>query len=180
MQTVQAIDSRRAQKEKFSTCWDFAFEIMTELLYFSVSSKSVRNHNCRTYLPCAFMGNFPISLVTLAMLSEIYYELGQVSVNNRLNFATLLIINISLRLLKTLWQRHVEKESHPREAGVEYTPGPSRSAQHSMRVCPSIVTITIHSIWYYYVWHNPPAILLGECSFLLLWNNLVLAFNQDV
>ena len=141
MQTVQAIDSRRAQKEKFSTCWDFAFEIMTEPLYFSVSSKSVRNHNCRTYLPCAFVGNLPISLVTLAMLSEIYYELGQVSVNNRLNFATLLIINISLRLLKTLWQRHVEKESHPREAGVEYTPGSSRSAQHSMRVCPSIVTI---------------------------------------
>ena len=62
------------------------------------------------------------------MLSEIYHGLGKVSVNNRLNFATLFIINISLRLLKTLWHRHVEKESHPREADVEYTPGSSRSA----------------------------------------------------
>ena len=97
MQTVQPIDFRRARKENFSTCWDFAFEIMNEPLYFSVSSESVSNPNCRTCLPCACVGNFPISLVSLAMLSEIYHGLGKVSVNNRLNFATLFIITISLR-----------------------------------------------------------------------------------
>ena len=97
MQTVQPIDFRRARKENFSTCWDFAFEIMNEPLYFSVSSESVNNPNCRTCLPCACVGNFPISLVSLAMLSEIYHGLGKVSVNNRLNFATLFIITISLR-----------------------------------------------------------------------------------
>ena len=70
---------------------------MNEPLYFSVSSESVSNPNCRTYLPCACVGNFPISLVSLAMLSEIYHGLGKVSVNNRLNFATLFIITISLR-----------------------------------------------------------------------------------
>ena len=52
---------------------------------------------CRTCLPCACVGNFPISLVSLAMLSEIYHGLGKVSVNNRLNFAILFIITISLR-----------------------------------------------------------------------------------
>ena len=97
MQTVQPIDFRRSRKEKFSTCWDFAFEIMNEPLYFSVSSESVNNPNCRTCLPYACVGNFPISLVSLAMLSEIYHGLGKVSVNNRLNFATLFIITISLR-----------------------------------------------------------------------------------
>ena len=97
MQTVQPIDFRRARKENFSTCWDFALEIMNEPLYFSVSSESVSNPNCRTCLPCACVGNFPISLVSLAMLSEIYHGLGKVSVNNRLNFATLFIITISLR-----------------------------------------------------------------------------------
>ena len=70
---------------------------MNEPLYFSVSSESVSNPNCRTCLPCACVGNFPISLVSLAMLSEIYHGLGKVSVNNRLNFATLFIITISLR-----------------------------------------------------------------------------------
>ena len=97
MQTVQPIDFRRARKENFSTCWDFAFEIMNKPLYFSVSSESVSNPNCRTCLPCACVGNFPISLVSLAMLSEVYHGLGQVSVNNRLNFAILFIITISLR-----------------------------------------------------------------------------------
>ena len=97
MQTVQPIDFRRARKENFSTCWDFALEIMNEPLYFSVSSESVSNPNCRTCLPCACVGNFPISLVSLAMLSEVYHGLGQVSVNNRLNFATLFIITILLR-----------------------------------------------------------------------------------
>ena len=97
MQTVQPIDFRRARKENFSTCWDFALEIMTEPLYFSVSSESVSNPNCRTCLPCACVGNFPISLVSLAMLSEVYHGLGKVSVNNRLNFATLFITFISLR-----------------------------------------------------------------------------------
>ena len=97
MQTVQPIDFRRARKENFSTCWDFAFEIMNEPLYFSVSSESVSNPNCRTCLSCACVGNFPISLVSLAMLSEVYHGLGKVSVNNRLNFATLFIITISLR-----------------------------------------------------------------------------------
>ena len=52
---------------------------MNEPLYFSVSSESVGNHKCRTCLSCVCVGNFPISSVTLAMLSEIYYELGQVS-----------------------------------------------------------------------------------------------------
>ena len=79
MQTVQPIDFKRARKENFSTCWDFAFEVMNEPLYFSVSSETVSNHNCGTCLSCACVGNFPISSVTLAMLSEIYYELGQVS-----------------------------------------------------------------------------------------------------
>ena len=97
MQTVQPIDFRRARKENFSTCWDFTFEVMNEPLYFSVSSESVSNPNCRTCLPCACVGNFPISLVSLAMLSEIYHGLGKVSVNNRLNFATLFITTISLR-----------------------------------------------------------------------------------
>ena len=97
MQTVQPIDFRRARKENFSTCWDFAFEIMNEPLYFSVSSESVSNPNCRTCLPCACVGNFPISLASLAMLSEVYHGLGKVSVNNRINFATLFIITISLR-----------------------------------------------------------------------------------
>ena len=97
MQTVQLIDFRRARKENFSTCWDFAFEIMNEPLYFSVSSESVSNPNCRTCLSCACVGNFPTSLVSLAMLSEVYHGLGKVSVNNRLNFATLFIITISLR-----------------------------------------------------------------------------------
>ena len=95
MQTVQPIDFRRARKENFSTCWDFALK--TKPLYFSVSSESVSNPNCRTCLPCACVGNFPISLVSLAMLSEIYHGLGKVSVNNRLNFATLFITFISLR-----------------------------------------------------------------------------------
>ena len=110
MQTVQLIDFRRARKENFSTCWDFAFEIMNEPLYFSVSSESVSNPNCRTCLPCACVGNFPISLVSLAMLSEIYHGLGKVSVNNRLNFATLFITTISLRpaqntVIPPCWKR---------------------------------------------------------------------------
>ena len=66
---------------------------MNEPLYFSVSSESVSNPNCRTCLSCACVGNFPTSLVSLAMLSEVYHGLGQVSVNNRLNFATLFIYN---------------------------------------------------------------------------------------
>ena len=98
MQTVQPIDFRRARKENFSTCLDFTFEVMNEPLYFSVSSESVSNPNCRTCLSCACVGNFPTSLVSLAMLSEVYHGLGQVSVNNRLNFATLFITTISLRL----------------------------------------------------------------------------------
>ena len=70
---------------------------MNEPLYFSVSSESASNPNGRTCLPCACVGNFPTSLVSLAMLSEVYHRLGQVSVNNRLNFATLFIITILLR-----------------------------------------------------------------------------------
>ena len=48
----------RTRKENFSTCWDFAFEKMTKPLYFSVSSESASNHDCRTCLPCACVGNF--------------------------------------------------------------------------------------------------------------------------
>ena len=205
MQTVQPIDFRRARKENFSTCWDFTFEVMNKPLYFSVSSESVSNPNCRTCLSCACVGNFPTSLVFLAMLSEVYHGLGQVSVNNRLNFATLFIITILLRPAQNTVTLPCWKKVSPARGWRRVYTGllafglaldarvpfdsdhsiwkwaiqfgePSKSEPFNLVSHP----IISHSIWYYYVWHNPPAILLDECSFLLLWNNLVPAFNQDV
>ena len=128
---------------------------MNEPLYFSVSSETVSNHNCGTCLSCACVGNFPISSVTLAMLSEIYYELGQVSwqqwiygvwktlwVNNPLNIATLFIKNLYLRLAQNTVTPPCLKKSHLREAGRRVYNMLSRSVQHSMRSeRPSIVNI---------------------------------------
>ena len=127
---------------------------MNEPLYFSVSSESVGNHKCRTCLSCACVGNFPISSVTLAMLSEIYYELGQVSwqqwiyrvwktlwVNNPLNIATLFIQNLSLRLAQNT-DTAMFKEVSPergRASSIQHAPRVRPSIQCA--VCPSIVTI---------------------------------------